>query len=348
MRFTFSRVIIFILALIIAVPLAVVFLGPWLAPAPPPAPGIAIRVYVEPAPGREKSGLVTMELDEYLKGVVAAEMPSSFPDEALKAQAVAARTRAISQMRTFGGAGCKDHPGADICTDPMHDQAWISEAEFKKRVGWFASWRLWPKIKRAVDTTRGQVLMYAGRPIDAVFHSASGGATENAEDVWSEYVPYLRGVQSPFEKDVPAPYSLEQLRFSIAQLEKALGVSLTVEGMLAGARLGPMPAARAREEARRLKGFVVIDKSPTGRIKNLAAGDKVFSGKELRALLGLRSTLFTWGSGATKDEIVFETRGWGHGVGMSQWGAAGMGKRGFTYTQILHHFYTNVQLEQVY
>lgn len=348
MRLTFSRMFFIVLVLVVAVPLAVVLFGPWFIPAPPPGVGVPIRVYVEQAPGRERTGLIVMDLEEYLKGVVAAEMPSSFPDEALKAQAVAARTRAISQMRTFGGAGCKDHPGSDICTDPMHDQAWISETEFKKRVGWLAAWRLWPKIKRAVDATRGQVLTYAGKPIDAVFHSASGGATENAEDVWTEYVPYLRGVQSPFEKDVPAPYSSEELRFTVAQLEKALDTSLTAAGIAAGARLGPVPAARAREEAKKLKGLVIIDKSPTGRIKNLAAGDKAYDGKEVRAKLGLRSTLFTWEVVPGKDEVVFRTRGWGHGVGMSQWGAAGLAKQGFTYQQILHHFYTNVQLEQVY
>src|SRR5690606_23147314 len=151
----------------------------------------------------EEDRLVLVPLETYVRGVVAAETPPTFPLEALKAEAVVARPYAVRRMRVFGGAGCDRHPAADVCTDPGVHQAYAGDEELRRRWGSLRYPAYRQRVEQAVEATRGLILMYDGRPIDAVYHSTSGGRTEAAEHVWGEAVPYLASVPSPYEERSP-------------------------------------------------------------------------------------------------------------------------------------------------
>lgn len=352
------------LAILLGIPLGMLISTGWLQHRAPQPARLEVRVFI---PG---AGIVSMDLERYLVGVVAAEMPASFPVEALKAQAVAARTRTLHQMVALGGSGCALHPGADVCTDPNHDQAWISEDQFRARVGLLAYVRLWPRLVQAVEATSGQALFFHGKLIDAVYHSASGGQTENSEDVWSEYVPYLRSVQSPWEAGVPPPYSREVREFTVSELEQKLGVRVNLRLVRDQAPLFAWQRDEAARWAAANGGIAVLARSRTGRVMEIAVGSRRLKGSELRNLLGLRSTLLHLqirpaaagtsrgglgsraGTGAGTDRaagavLVVETRGYGHGVGLSQWGAAGMARAGFNYRQILQYYYSGTLVQEV-
>ena len=164
-----------------------------------------------------------MPLEEYIKGVVAAEMPASFGVEALKAQAIAARTFTLRRMTANGGPGCTAHSGADICTDHQHCQAWISDDELRRRLGYVNYPVYSRKIQNAVNATKGLVATYQGSLIEAYYHAASGGATDNSEEVWSNAVPYLKGVSTEFESKEPD--FRKEVNFTMDELEKKLEVN---------------------------------------------------------------------------------------------------------------------------
>lgn len=149
--------------------------------------------------------IIRMELEDYIRGVLAAEMPALYHQEALKAQAVAARTYALKQLPGYGGSGSRKYKGADLSTDFTDCQAYLSEAGMKERWG-FYSFYYWSRINRAVEDTKGQVLLYNNKLIDAVYHANSGGITENAVYVWGKEVPYLQSVESPYDKDKERNY----------------------------------------------------------------------------------------------------------------------------------------------
>lgn len=317
-----------IVLIVVLLPAAVVSLGRRgnapLPEAPPEHGGetgneaaegsMSIRLY------RVDTGEVTtLDLEEYLVGVVAAEMPASFGLEALKAQAVIARTYTLHRLRCFGGAGCDRGPEpADICSDSTHCQAWIDLAENE----------LWPaeerednlaRIRQAVRETAGEVVLYQGHPIEAVYHSTCGGQTEASHAVWSGGpVPYLQSISCPY--CTASPHYRQEIIIPYEQFAAALQQEL------------PLPVAGEAELPLEL-----VEETPGGRVGLLKVNEALFAGKEVRRLLDLPSAAFTWEASGTG--LVFHTRGSGHGVGLCQYGAAGAAAGGKTYRQIIAFYY---------
>lgn len=282
--------------------------------------------------------IVEMSLEDYVRGVVAAEMPASFGVEALKAQAIAARTFVLKRMRSYGGTGCSAHAGADICTNHEHCQAWISQEELRKRLSYLEYYAYARRIASAVESTAGMVVTYQGKLIDAYYHAASGGSTDNSEDVWSAAVPYLRAVSSEFEAQEPS--FQERVGFTIDELEKRLGAQLRQRRVKSYKVAGKDVQVVAEEKVDR--PIEVLKASKAGRVKEIRVGDKVLSGYSLRTILGLRSTKLTYQ--VAGDKVYFTTTGYGHGVGMSQYGAQAMARAGKTCAEILGHYYSGTEV----
>ncbi|MBQ2866778.1 MAG: stage II sporulation protein D [Firmicutes bacterium] len=277
---------------------------------------------------RTKSKTVeTIPLEDYVIGVVASEMPASFDLEALKAQSVAARTYGLAKVEKSKTGNPQAHPKAPLC-DGTHCQAYHSEKELEDVKGsqWIkASENGFDKIRQAVRETKGQVMYYQGKMIDQpLFHSASGERTENSEDVFSAAVPYLRSVDSgQYEQGA---YASETYSIGLDALVKQVR---TVDG---GASAEPV---------------AVVSRSEGGRGEKFQVGGAVVTGRQIRELLGLRSANFTVQMITDSDggkQVMFTTSGNGHGVGMSQYGADGMGKAGFDYKEILQHYYSGVEV----
>lgn len=263
----------------------------------------------------QKNELQEMSLEEYILGVVAGEMPSEFNIEALKAQALAARTYTLMRTRAFGGAGCSKHPGADVCTDPAHCQAFRAPESIKVN---------FDKYKEAVVKTKGEIIVYNDALIDAVFHSASGGKTENSEDIWSAKVPYLRSVISQYEEETKLISKKEVKTKEFIEAMKKLddGVKLS---------------------SKNIKNQVkILDRSEGGRITKIEVGGRVMSGSDIRGALGLKSSNFNISYHG--DAMLFTVTGNGHGIGLSQYGADGMGKKGYSYADIVKHYYQGVEI----
>jgi len=285
---------------------------------------LLINVYVD----KDKK-LIQIPLEEYVKGVVAAEMPALFHEEALKAQAILARTYALKRMRIFGGNGCDYHPEADVCTDSAVSQAWLSEEDLREKWGFIGYYRYWRKIDKAVEDTRGLMVIYDGIPIDAVYHSSAGGITEAALYVWGNDVPYLRSVESPWDED-GNKYE-ETVSFSLQEFAARLDISVTSLSV-------------ALE--RRQPIMKVLEYSPSGRILRIQVLDKEFSGREFRSKLDLNSTMFTWN--IRDGRVYVTTLGNGHGAGMSQYGANGLAEEGKTYEEIIKHYYYGVEIKPIF
>lgn len=267
-----------------------------------------------------------MPLEEYVKGVVAAEMPTSFHMEALKAQAVVARSYAVKRIKELGGTGCALAPQADLTSDPMVDQAYISRDAARSKWGAWGFQKRWSRVEEAVAATKGLIVTYDSIVIDPVYHSTSGGHTENSEEVWQEALPYLRSVPCPWDRH--SPYFEDKLEVTYERIASLVG-DISV------------PVLTGSAEAVR-----VIEYSPTGRVKTIRIGERVLAGTELRQALGLRSTLLTWET--TPEGITFTTKGFGHGVGMSQYGADGMAKEGRDFRAIIKYFYKGVNIVPIF
>lgn len=259
-------------------------------------------------------------LDDYLAGVILAEMPASFGEEALKAQAVVSRTYTLRQTAR------NKHDSADICTDPGCCQGWISYEDYCAKAG-EAGPDGAQAAAQAVKATDGQVLVYDGGLIDATFFSCSGGRTETAVEVWGSDVPYLQSVDSPGEE---APHNEDTVSFSTEEFSARI--------------LSQNPAADLSGSPE--SWFGAVSATEGGGVEALEIGGVSFTGKELRSLLGLRSTVFA--VSVMGDEIFFQTRGYGHRVGMSQYGAQAMAQAGSGYEEILLHYYTGVSLENYF
>jgi stage II sporulation protein D len=284
---------------------------------------ILIRVYLH-----EQNKIVEMNLEEYIKGVVAAEMPAEFELEALKAQAVAARTYAVKSMVAFGGSGIAEQPGADVSTDFRQSQAWQNETKLKERWGTNYN-RYWSKISRAVEETRGQVATYNGELIQAVFHSTSGERTASAKEVWGFDYPYLISV--PCNWDQKSPRYHDKKEFTLAQVEQILGPETQVVATMQNGGSGPAQ---------------IVSTTESGRVGQVRIGSKILSGAEIREKMDLRSSNFNV---AIEDgKMVFNTIGYGHGVGLCQYGANGMAKDGHDFRQIITQYYTGVALKNIY
>jgi stage II sporulation protein D len=287
----------------------------------PGDPGI-VTLYINSSGEVEK-----IPLEEYVKGVVAAEMPGSFHMEALKAQAVAARTYVYKRLKVMGGSGCSLHPGADVCDDPSHCQAWINKRQMLSKWGIFSYYHYHSKIHQAVLGTQGEVIFYDNEPIDPVFFSTSNGKTENSEDVWENYVPYLRSVVSPGEETSPRFLST-----------KTIPLNEVVNRI--SQKWPDIHVNSANPESQ----WKVLERSAGGRVKTMQVGEKVIKGSEFRMLFGLNSADMRW-ERAGKN-IKFTSTGFGHGVGMSQYGANAMAKDGAMYVDILKHYYTGVDVRK--
>lgn len=262
----------------------------------------------------------TIDFQEYLKGVVAAEMPALFEEEALKAQAIAARTYTLYKIQNSNEEQKKYHKGADICTNYAHCQAWKSNDYLKNLWGYFGYFKYFEKISKAVDQTKGYVIVYQGELINPLFHSTSGGKTENSEEVFSTMLPYLRSVESTGEEESPkfqdkVVISFDEFKDKLNQVAK--GITLEKES---------------------IKGIEVRERSQGGRVKKILIGNKEFTGTELRNLFALNSTNFD--IKFVDEKVLISTTGYGHGVGMSQFGANYIAKNGKNYEYILKHYYS--------
>ncbi len=252
-----------------------------------------------------------MDLDTYLVGVVLAEMPASFEQEALKAQSVVARTY-TQKAYTTGGK----HGDGSVCTQSSCCQAYISEQDYLAKGGTQESV---DKIRAAVTATSGYVLTYEGALIEATYFSCSGGATEDAAAVWGTAYPYLRSVASPGEED--AAHYTDSVCFTAKEFQDALGVSLT-----------GTPAS----------WLGAVTHTAGGGVDTMVIGGQAYQGTELRFRLGLRSTAFEMT--ASGDTITVTTKGFGHRVGMSQYGADAMAVTGSSYQEILAYYYQGTAL----
>ena len=258
-----------------------------------------------------------MTLERYLTGVVRGEMPASFEMEALRAQAAAERSYVYYQL----AAGRKDaHPDADFCTDHTCCSAYLSETAAREKWGGdFAPWNT--RVEQAVSDTDGQVVLYNGQPILAVFHSSSAGRTAAAGDVWSGDLPYLVSVDSPEgEETVPNYYSTVTFTASEAK-EKLLAAHPEL-------KLSGTPD----------RWFGAAAENGSGRVETVSVGGTDIEGTELRRIFGLRSACFT--VAADSESVTFRVTGYGHGVGMSQYGANQLAREGKTWQEILEWYYT--------
>ncbi|MNU68986.1 Amidase enhancer precursor [compost metagenome] len=294
-------------------------------PAPaaqPQADKTPVRVYLS------KTGMVeTIPLEEYVAGVLAAEMPATFELEALKAQAIAARTFIVRRLTDGDVSGVPG--GAANVTDTVAHQAYLSRAALAKWKTDGEADKL-AKIKKAVQDTTGTIMTYQGKPITASFFSASSGYTENSEEYWNQKIPYLRSVASPWDAKLDPTYK-ETVTLKLSSVFHKLGLG--------------QPSVPVSAQNGNTGGLFKILSSTTGhRVKEAEIGGSKFSGREIREKLGLRSSQFRFD--IVGDEVKITTFGYGHGVGMSQWGANGMAREGYTVTQILRHYYTGISLDQ--
>ena len=251
-----------------------------------------------------------MIMDEYLAGVLLAELPGSFHIEAKKAQAVVARTYALRTAE-----GNRKHPGA-VCTDSGCCQGYLDPAVFTARGG---DEKYVAQARQAVADTAGLVLTYEGELIEATYFSCSGGRTEDAVAVWGTDVPYLQSVVSPGEEG--ASVYTDTVIFSANEFQKALGVTLSGD-----------PES----------WFGAAAHTEGGGVASMQIGGRAYTGTQLRQKLGLRSTAFT--VDVTDQGIRITTKGFGHRVGMSQYGADAMAKSGSSFRQILAHYYPGTAL----
>lgn len=256
-----------------------------------------------------------LPLETYVAGVVAAEIPNDFPEEAIRAQAVAARTYAVYKLSR---GRPEVHPDADLCDDYHHCAAYRDVAVETAAGGDLS------RVQQAVEDTAGEILTYDGAPIAAVFHCVSGPRTEAARDVWGEDVPYLQSEVSPggsaysgYEDAVTV--SADEFRTAVADAFLSADVSGD-------------PASWFKASVRSVAGGIIT----------VQLGGITVEGTAVRELFGLQSTNFTVTT--TGDSITFHTIGYGHGVGLSQYGAKYMAEQGADYREILSHYYQDTSL----
>ncbi|CEI80793.1 stage II sporulation protein D [Oceanobacillus oncorhynchi subsp. incaldanensis] len=253
-------------------------------------------------------------VEQYVAGVVSSEMPAEFELEALKAQAIAARTFTVNFL--LNG---EKNDSYDL-TDSTQHQVYKSEQELQEQ--WGAEYHeKMNKINQAVKETEGQIITYNSAPITASFFSTSNGYTENSEDYWEGEVAYLRSVESPW--DEASPEFTQQTTLTVAEVSEALEIPLQDDKAI------PME----------------ISHTDSGRVDEITVAGNAFTGPDFRDKLGLRSSDFTIEQ--SDSHLIFTTQGYGHGVGMSQYGANGMAAEGKNYEEIIHHYYTDVEISQI-
>lgn len=256
---------------------------------------------------RSNGSVITIDLEEYVIGVVAAEMPASFSVEALKAQSVIARTYALKAQST-----------GKTLTDTVSTQAYIDTNQMQAK--WGSSYSTYyNKIKNAVESTKGECLTYNGNYIEALYHSTNNGKTESSLDVFGNYYPYLISVSSEYDKS--ASSYLRSVTMDLNTMSSKLGINLTSDSIIE-----------------------ILSYTDGSNIKEINIAGSTFTGKVVREILGLRSADFDIVISGNTANIT--TRGYGHGVGMSQYGANGMANAGYGYKNILSHYYPGTTLKK--
>lgn len=254
---------------------------------------------------RSNGSVINLNMTDYLIGVVSSEMPASFNLEALKAQSVLARTYALKTKQT-----------EKKLTDTVSTQSYIDIDQMKNK--WGNSFNTYyNKIKNAVENTNGEYLSYNGNYIEALYHSTNNGKTESSLDVFGNYYPYLISVSSEYDKN--ASSYLRTINMPLDTISNKLGLSLNNDSVIS-----------------------ILSYTDGGNIKEININGNNFSGKKVRELLGLRSADFDISISDNNANIT--TRGYGHGVGMSQYGANGMANAGYSYKDILSHYYPGTTL----
>lgn len=269
--------------------------------------------------------VITMDIDEYLRGVVPSEMPPSYSIEALKAQAVVARTYTFEKMQS------RSHKDCDICDNYACCQAYYSKdkiLEIWTGRGFNQNTRneYWNKVEEAVDSTNNVVITYKGEYIKAYFHANSGGMTESSTEIWGKQsIPYLIPVESLGEEE--HQYYHTEVKFTIDELEQKLS-----EGS----------DKKCSIDIKSDNNIEILSYTVSGRVSNIRIGNNIYEATELRTKLGLKSTNFTVET--VDNNVIFKVTGYGHGLGMSQTGSNYYAKNGWTYDQIIKHYYTGVDI----
>ena len=271
------------------------------------------------------SGTVsTLDLDEYLAQVIISEMPSYAGDEALKAQAVASRTFVVNRI-----VNSSTHDNADVCTNPGHCQAFLEKNAFIAKYG-NSGQHYYDRAYSAAKQTSGQIITYNGSPITAAYHASSGGSTMASADVWGGSLPYLVSVSSP-EKDDPEMFALISAHKTYSKEEfirRLVSAGYSSAGEYYDSDFSEFLGAAVQ--------------TASGKVDYMTVAGEYISGQKFKSIFSLRSTCFTVNYDA--DNITFVCLGYGHGVGMSQLGACTMAKQGSSYTDILTHYYTGVEI----
>lgn len=261
---------------------------------------------------KENNEIITVELEEYIIGVLAGEMPVSFNIEALKAGAVASRSYVLKKMKN----NTKNY---DV-VDTVINQVYLDDIKLKEKYGENYKEQI-KKIETAVMATKGEYLSYNNEIVEALFFSTSTGKTENVEEVFSEYLPYLRSVDSSWDSEV-SPIFSETNTFSLDEFYNKLNI----------------PKNSKLE-------YQILETTSTGRIKKIKINDIELTGSEFAKKLGLKSNYFE--IVVFDTNILITTKGYGHGVGMSQYGAEAMAKKGYKYDEILKYYYQNVEIKKI-
>ncbi len=261
---------------------------------------------------KENNEIIVVELEEYIIGVLAGEMPLSFNIEALKAGAVASRSYVLKKIQN-------NNKEYDV-VDTVMNQVYLDESKLKEKYGENYKEKI-KKIKQAVEDTTGEYLSYNDEIVEALFFSTSTGKTENVEEVFNEYLPYLRSVDSSWDSET-SPIFSETNTFTLNEFYEKLDLSI-------------------KEKL----NYQILETTSTGRIKKIKINDKEFSGNEFATKLGLKSNYFEIMIFDTN--ILITTKGNGHGVGMSQYGAEAMAQKGYKYDEILKYYYQNVEIKKI-
>lgn len=263
---------------------------------------------------RESTGIIEeIPLEQYIMGVLSGEMPVNFELEALKAQAVAARSYVLKKKE-------KTAQETYDVVDTVSNQVYLNDQELKEKWGKTYNEKI-NKIKRAVLETEGEYLTYNGQVIEAFFFSTSVGATENSGEVFQQQLPYLVSVESNWDATVSPVF---QVSYNISLADFYTKLNLPYQKVVT---------------------IQITKTTSTGRVKELVINNKTFTGSQIYQTLNLKSTYFTITQ--TGTNIHIETKGYGHGVGMSQYGALGMAKEGYHYDQILKHYYQGTEIKKI-
>lgn len=258
----------------------------------------------------KKDRILTMDLEDYVVGVLAGEMPISFEEEALKAQAVVARSYAFKRIDSK-----KDYDVVDSVTNQVYlDEETLKEAwgsSYNKNIN---------KLKNIVKETAHEYVFYDDEVIDAMFFSTSVGMTENSEEIFPHKLPYLRSVVSTWD-EVASPVFKEKYTYTLKKFYTLLNLEYNENLNIQKTKV-----------------------TSTGRVKEIKINGKQYTGTQVQQLLSLRSNYFT--INRVGDNVTIETKGYGHGVGMSQYGANGMAKEGYSYQEIIKHYYQEVEIKK--